>query len=195
MTKLILIRHGETDYNLYNKYCGSSDPPLNEKGIFQARRLKERLKDTAVDKVYSSDLKRAFQTAEIVFENCSIEKLPGLREINFGVFEGLNYEEIIERYPAIYNSWIENPAQTRIPDAETLRVLACRVRQIISLIISRDNDKNVAVITHSGPIRVLLCDIMRYDLNMFWQIKQNNGALNVVNYLKDGHAEIEAMNE
>ena len=79
MTRLILIRHGETDYNLQNRYCGFSNPPLNNKGIWQSKRLIERLTDLRIDKIYSSDLKRAYQTAKMVFRDNLIEKVDVLK--------------------------------------------------------------------------------------------------------------------
>ena len=98
MVRLLLIRHGQTNYNSQNRYCGFSDPPLNDTGIWQCRQIPARLKDSKIDKVYSSDLLRARQTAEIIFGNNSIEETTDLREMNFGLFEGLKYEQLIEKY-------------------------------------------------------------------------------------------------
>jgi len=178
MTRLILVRHGETDHNLENKYCGFSDPPLNDKGIRQARRLADRLKETRIDKVYSSDLKRAYQTADIVFKDRSIEKFSDLREMNFGIFEGLKYEEIIKKYPELYREWIIDPIEVKIPGGEGLVDLSKRVKKRLHVILSRHKGENVAVITHGGPIGVILCE----DLRRFWQIKQELGALNIIDY-------------
>lgn len=182
MARLILIRHGETDYSAQNSYCGFSNPSLNSKGRWQAKRLAVRLRDIKIEKVYSSDLKRAYETAEIIFKNSSIEKLSDFREMNFGVFEGLKYEEIIEKYPGLYIKWIDNPEKIKIPDVETLKDLDKRVIRRLSFILSQHADKKIALVTHGGPIRVILCNALRYSLKMFWQIEQEIGALNIIDY-------------
>jgi broad specificity phosphatase PhoE len=118
MTKLILIRHGETDYTSQKKYCGVSNPPLNDKGKQQARALGKRLKNFKIDKVYSSDLKRTCQTAEIIFNKKTIEKSSDFQELNFGVLEGLCYKEIMKKYPDSYQKWLNNPLKNAIPEGE-----------------------------------------------------------------------------
>lgn len=120
MVRLILIRHGETDYSSQHRYCGFSDPPLNDKGIWQCQQLAARLKDTKIDKVYSSDLVRARQTAEIIFGGRPIEETADLREMNFGLFEGLKYEQLIEKYPELYKSWIDDPEKVITPNGERI---------------------------------------------------------------------------
>jgi len=82
-----------------------------------------------VDKVYSSDLKRALETAKIVFQNKSIELNSDFREMNFGIFEGLNYQEIIQKYPQIYIRWIDEPLNIRLPKGEGLVDLFGRVKK------------------------------------------------------------------
>ncbi len=180
--RLILIRHGQTDYNLQNRYCGFSNPALNNKGIKQAKRLAVKLKSLNVDKAYSSDLKRAIQTAKIIFRDLPIEKVSDFREMNFGIFEGLTYEEIIKINPKLYRKWIANPAKVKIPDAEGLRDLNKRVKKRLAHIILQNKNKTIAVVTHSGPIKVILCDILKYGLRQFWQIEQDLGALNIIDF-------------
>ena len=185
MARLILIRHGETDYNLQNRYCGFSNPPLNDKGIEQAEILATKLKDTRIDKVYSSDLKRAFETAKIIFGNNPIEETKDFREMNFGVFEGLKYEEIIEKYPKLYRKWIDNPKEVEIPGGEGLEDLSRRVKERLSFILTQydqHEDKTIALLTHGGPIRIILCSALKVDLKMFWQVNQELGTLNIIDY-------------
>lgn len=195
MTRLILIRHGETDYSLKNKYCGFSNPSLNDKGIWQAKKLADRLGDPSSVKVYSSDLKRAYETAKIIFKNNSIEKIADFREMNFGLFEGLKYEEIVRRYPKLYRDWVDNPEKVRIPNGEGLRDLRKRVKDRLSLILCQQPGKTLAVVTHSGPIRVILCDALKLGLNMFWQIGQETGALNIIDYAKESSPAVVKVND
>jgi len=197
MKQLILIRHGETDYNIEAKYCGFSNPPLNSKGILQAKKLKaylNRLK-LKVDKVYSSDLRRAWETAEIVFPDKLIELNSDFREMNFGIFEGLNYQEIMQKYPQIYMKWIDDPLNTKPSKGEGLVDLFRRVKRGLSKIFTQDKAETVAIVTHAGPIRVILCEALNYKLEHFWKIEQDNSALNIINYPKDSAPVIVKMND
>lgn len=182
MTRLILIRHGQTDYNLEKRYCGFSDPPLNDKGMEEVKTLAVRLRGLRINKVYSSNLRRAYGTARLIFKSEPIEKSSDFREMNFGIFEGLNYKEIVKKYPKLYRDWIKNPIEVNIPKGERLKELSKRVRKKISSILSQYKGKAIAVVTHSGPIRVILCDALRYDLEAFWQIEQDHCALSIIDY-------------
>lgn len=181
-TRLILIRHGETNYNLNSIYCGFSNPSLNKKGVTQAKKLAKRLKGLKVDKVYASDLRRACKTAEIIFGKNIAKKSAFLREMNFGIFEGLKHEEILKEHPKIYKTWISNPGKIRIPEGENLKDLTKRIKKHLSSVLSKNKGGIIAVVTHYGPIRAFLCDTFKYDLKDFWQIKQGNCALNIVDY-------------
>jgi len=180
MTKLILIRHGETDYTSQGRYCGFSDPSLNLKGIQQSERLANRLKETRIDKVYSSDLKRAYESAKIIFKNNSVEEIADFREMNFGLFEGLKYGEIIKAYPKLYREWIDNPVGVKIPSSEGLVELEKRVKEKLSLILSQDVGKTIALVSHGGPIRVILCQVLKLGLESFWKVEQGIGTLRII---------------
>ncbi len=211
MTRLILIRHGETDYNLESRYCGFSDVPLNNKGIWQAERLADRLKGVRIDRAYSSDLKRAYQTAKLVFKNNSIDKLSDFREMNFGLFEGLRYEEIIKEYPVLYRNWIEDPMKVEIPGGEGLKDFSERINERLSFILSQHKGETVAIITHGGPIRVILSEALRSDssnfpgidpgasreiyMGEFWRIEQEVGALNIIDCPEKSKPIVVAMND
>lgn len=187
MLRLILIRHAQTDHNLQRRYCGSNDPALNSNGVQQARMLRERLKKEKVDQVYASSQKRAWQTAEIIFPDRRIEKRAGLREMNFGIFEGMTYEQIMAKYAKIYSEWIGNPFQISIPKVEHLDSLFERVRKEMDFILMRSRkDETIALIAHGGPNRVILGDAYGYSSEKFWQIEQDNGALHIIkNYEKN----------
>lgn len=193
MKKLLLIRHGQTDYNLSRRYCGFSNPSLNEAGIAQAQALKKRLRELEIDAVYSSDLLRAIETARIALPDKSITKVEKLREYNFGVFEGLTYEEIMEEHADIYTKWIDNPSKQAIPGGDCFTLFSKRVREGLNSISSSNKGKAVALVTHSGPIRLILSDLLKYGSDKFWKIAQDNAALNVINY-NDSSAEVEIIN-
>jgi len=193
--RLILIRHAQTDYSLQNRYCGFSNPSLNNKGIWQSKKLADRLGNLSSVKVYSSDFKRAYQTAKIIFRNNSIEKAADFREMNFGLFEGLKYEEIVRKYPKLYRDWVDNPEKVRIPAGERLKDLNKRVKERLSFILSQYEGKTLAVVTHGGPIKVILCDALKFDVNMFWKIRQEISALNIIDYAKESSPVVVKMND
>ncbi|MDD5495754.1 MAG: histidine phosphatase family protein [Candidatus Omnitrophica bacterium] len=182
MKRLILIRHGETDCNLEARYCGFCNFPLNEKGVWQSRKLAARIKRFRIDKVYSSDLKRACQTSEILFRKAKIEKFPDLREINVGIFEGLRYEEIAERHGRLYKKWLADPFGVKIPEGESFTEMRTRVRKRLAFIASTNAGKTVAIISHGGPIRVVLNDALGRGPKRFWEITLDNCALSIIDF-------------
>ncbi len=126
-------------------------------------------------------MRRAYETAEIAFKTSSFEKLPDFREMDFGVLEGLRYEEIIKKYPGLYKSWINNPLNIKIPKGESLKDLCKRVKEGLSSILSKHKGKTLALVTHGGPIKIILSDIMRDNLKSLWETNQKCGALNIIN--------------
>ena len=159
-TELVFIRHGITDWNKEMRYCGHKDVSLSSEGRKQAVRLRKRFKTVRFDRIYSSDRKRALQTCRIVFGKAKITRVKGLREINFGVFEGLQHKEIMKKYGGIYKKWLLDPFKNRIPEAEPMTAFKKRVRSSIKKIISLNPGKNVAVVCHGGAIGVFIGTIL-----------------------------------
>ena len=193
-TKVILIRHGETDWSYQKRYCGFTDIELNEKGRQQARRLLKRLSKEKIHKVYSSDMKRTLQFAKIVFKDLPAEELLDLREMNFGIFEGLTYKDIMEKYPKVYREWLGNPLDIIVPRGESLKTLVRRVRKALKRILSQNSDKKVAVFTHGGPIRVILCDILELDLKEVWKIEQELASISIIEFV-EGRGKVHLLND
>lgn len=164
--KLILIRHAETRWNRNKRYCGFSDISLSEAGIEQARRLRKRLREAVIYKVYSSDRRRAIQTAKIIFGQRDIEKMRDLREMNFGIFEGLTYKELMKKRPVIYKKWLANPYTINIPNGEDLTAFKNRVVGAFEKIAALNKNKTVAVVSHGGAISIFINAILK--TNDFW---------------------------
>lgn len=173
-TRLILIRHGETDHSLERRYCGLTDAPLNEKGIEQAEGLCQRLNGEDVDKVYSSDLRRASEFARIVFRNKKIEDVSEFREMNFGVFEGLTHGEIMKRHVEIYEKWLRDPFETVIPEGDSLVDFKERIEKALEKIVRVNRDKTLAIVTHAGPIKIIMGNIMKSK--NIWEINPELGS-------------------
>jgi broad specificity phosphatase PhoE len=120
-----------------------------------------------VHKVYSSDRIRAIQTAGIVFKGYDIEKVADLREMHFGIFEGLTYHQIMKKFPHTYKKWIKNPFETVIPSGESLSILKKRVVRTFKKIILRHRNQNVAVVCHGGAIATFINYILKSE--EFWE--------------------------
>lgn len=146
MTTLLLARHGETEWNRDGRWQGWADPPLNETGRAQARALAEQLQDTPFDAVYSSDLRRAHETAEIVAAPHGVPVITdiGLREIDVGSWSGLTRAEIQERFP-----------EGDRPDGETREEHASRVLAAVERIARANPGRRILVVTHGGTMRAL----------------------------------------
>ena len=182
MDKLILIRHGQTDYTQDKRYCGHTNIPLNKDGRRQVRRLRSKLKKIKIDKVYSSDLRRAVQTAKLLFRGKRVLKQKALREFDFGIFCGLTYKEVERLYPNIYDRWIKKPGSIKIPEGEDMRNFIQRVTAGLTKIASQNKKKTVAIVSHGGVIRIMLIKILKLGLDRFWDIEQRAAALNIIEY-------------
>jgi broad specificity phosphatase PhoE len=149
-TRIVLVRHGETDWNRIRRVQGHTDVPLNDEGRRQARELAAELDGEVVDAVYSSDLSRARETAEILSTARSVPvvSLPELREKHFGTWEGLTDTEVLEQFPdAPAGGW---------GDGESSEQLADRIVQVIERIVEAHPGELVLVVTHGGPMRAIL---------------------------------------
>lgn len=162
--QILLIRHGETPWSSEGRYCGHTDIALNENGKMQARALAPKLECFGVSKVYVSDLKRAVEFSGIVFGGVTAEKLEAIREMNFGIFEGLRYEEIMRSHAEIYSQWLQEPFCRDIPGGESFPEMVSRVREALKKKILCSPEQAVGIVTHAGPMKVILCELMDLDL-------------------------------
>ncbi len=193
-TRLIIVRHGETDWSCENRYCGSSDIELNNKGIWQAERIGQRLARENISRVYSSNMRRTMQTACVAFKGLKVESLSGLREINFGLFEGLTHAELTKKFPETYKNWLESPVETYIPEGETLADMAERVKTTLKGILSSNMGNTIAVFTHVGPIKAILFEVLKMKLSAVWRIRQDLASINAVEFSDKG-ATVELLND
>ncbi|AZR73358.1 hypothetical protein BBF96_08160 [Anoxybacter fermentans] len=185
MLEIYLVRHGQTSWNAERRFQGQTDIPLSEKGIKQAKLVKDRLRYLKFDAIYSSDLKRAYETARIISEPHGIEvvSLAGLREINMGVWEGLTWDDIQRDYAEIHKIWIERPTLAKIPNFEGLANAARRAYKTFSEIALRHkDDQRILIVGHGLINATILCQIEGISLDDWSHMHQGNTAINIVEY-------------
>ncbi|MTI61592.1 MAG: alpha-ribazole phosphatase [Firmicutes bacterium] len=194
--KLFLIRHGQTDWNLAHRYQGQGDISLNKTGISQAVRVASYLTAEEIDGIFSSDLQRAVVTAEKIaqyHQDIELKTLPALREMDFGQWEGLKYQEIEREYPVHLKKWSENPGEITPPGGESLLELQTRVISQVEEICQENQGNNLVLVTHGGVIRALLTYILHMSVDYYWKIEVVHCAITIVKYY-DGEFILSSLN-
>lgn len=165
--KLILIRHGETLWNKEGRVQGTSDIELSDIGTNQAGLLASSLKNQHIEAIYSSPLKRALQTAQIIneFHSLQINTYKELMEMDQGIFEGLSFKELMNDKKDFLKKWIADPAGVKMPKGESLTELQDRAWRIVEHIISQG--KNALVVSHNFTIAAILCRLRDISLSQF----------------------------
>ncbi len=172
MARLIIVRHAESALNLANRIQGHHDSKLTKKGLSQARRLAKRIRHFHIDRIYSSDLGRAYSTTlEITrhLGNVKIVRDPKLREILLGDWEGKTPAEVDKLYNKGYQKWLKKPSAMRIPNAEHAVPFRRRVTERVREIARANHGKTVLVVTHGGVITALLSDWLEADFDRVLQ--------------------------
>ena len=179
MARLILVRHGETEWNRTGRYQGHTDVDLSATGLWHAERLRDRLDGQRIDAVYSSDSKRALRTAQIITSKRDLAVLPckELREIDFGKLEGMTNDEIQHHYP----NWADMSPDVSLPGGESLNQLISRVKLFASRLVEHSDDKTILVVAHGGSLQVLMCILLGIDIeHRWWQIRLGNASLTIL---------------
>ena len=186
-TALWLLRHPEPEASARGRCYGSLDIALSPEGIRQAHAVAGALAETALTAIYSSPLRRCQLAAEILAGGraCAVETVTTLREMDFGEFEGRTYEEIAAKYPDVYRQWMNHPTETSFPNGESFRSMSGRVIAAIRELRSRNSGRSIALVTHSGVIRIILADALGMDAANIFRIGQRYGAINLVRYFED----------
>ena len=157
VTELLFIRHGETDWNLQQRFQGQIDVPLNATGLAQAARLGQRLAAEPYDALFSSDLVRAQQTAAPLAAAWDLQTtlVPGLREQSFGVLEGLDVPTIKQRHADLWQQWLEQRGDFVLPGGESLRQFHARVMDAVRELAAAGAGRRLAIVTHGGVLDML----------------------------------------
>ncbi len=173
MLELVLVRHGETEWNASEIYRGRADVALNENGIRQAELLGEYLSKEKIDFVYSSPLIRAVKTAEAIAIRQSLEvnTISNLVDIDFGEWQGMSLKEVKEKYPDLYRDWEETPEQVKIPGGESLEEVRRRTMPFVEDAVIRCGDGRIILVLHRVIGKVLFCALLGIELSYFRRVK------------------------
>ncbi len=183
LPRLLLVRHGLTDFNTARRFMGFTDADLNAAGRRQAGGLRDALAAETFDAVYSSDLKRALQTAEIVTTGRDLEIVacPELRETNYGNCEGLTLSEIADQYPDVAALCTVFSPELQFPDGESFDGFQARACDFLGRLEKHQPSETVLIVSHSGPLKVLLCRLLGIDTSHWLQFGVATGSLTIVN--------------
>jgi len=169
MESLLFVRHAETD--LAGRFCGHSDPPINERGHRQIEKLLAALHTESIDAIYSSDLSRAFVTADAIGRTIGLSPIvvPALREINFGEWEGLSWDEIEARDQSYALQWSSFYPDIPAPGGEAFAAFQSRVLTEVRRILALASPQSAVVVTHAGVMRVVLRSFCNLDEKAAWE--------------------------
>jgi broad specificity phosphatase PhoE len=172
LTTIVLIRHGETEWNREEIFRGRADVELNETGLQQAQLLAQYLADQKIDAIYSSPLKRALTTAEkiTIYQDVKVNIASELIDFDYGEWQGLSHDAVRQRYDLLYKEWLKNPQLVKIPHGETLNDVRSRTLRLVDRINANHNG-TVALISHRVIGKVLICALLALDNSHFWNIR------------------------
>ena len=197
MTEIIIIRHGETEWNKTGRFQGHSDVPLSEEGRAQAEALGKNLVVDHVDAIYASDLTRAMETAAPLAERFGLPVIPDpqLRELNFGAWEGRNFNDVNAENPDAMKNFYNDPEQANIPDSENFTDFQRRVAGRVREIAAQERGKRIVIVSHGASIRILLANLLSIPIRSIWHLSQLNTAVNKIRFEDDGFAIVTLMND
>ena len=187
--RFLLIRHGETQWNRESRFQGIRDIPLNDRGREQAQRAAEFLKNVAIDFAVSSPMLRPKETAEIILQNhpdVSLDLQSQLQEICHGLWEGKLETEIESEFPGLLHQWKEAPETVQMPEGENLQQVWDRAianwNDLVKYYANSPEPRTGIVVAHDAINKVILCYLLGLQPTNFWNIKQGNGGVSVIDY-------------
>ena len=181
MIRLVIARHGETDWNVGEVFRGRVDVPLNETGLAQEEALGHHLAGLDVEAVYSSPLKRSAATASAVAAHhpLAVSIAPELVDFDYGSWQGLTQQQVREKYPEIYERWLTEPHLVTMPDGESLDDVAQRAGRLVDSVVAdhhgavADHHGTVVLVSHRVVNKVLICRLLGLDNSYFWNVRQD----------------------
>lgn len=196
MTRVYVVRHGQTAWNVGEIFRGRADIPLDETGKKEAELAGKALKDVKIHAIYSSPLSRSMQTSEGIaqFQDVSITPLDAIIDISYGEWEGKSREEVEEKYSDLYKLWITEPQKVQFPGGESLEQVRSRIMAAMEELLTKHHDENIVLVAHRVPNKVISCAVLGLDNSHFWRIQQDTASTNLFTY-KDGIWIISYLND
>jgi len=185
VTTLYLVRHGETEGSEAKRYKGSIDVPMSKNGIEQIKKTSTFISaevTSALTAIYCSPLSRALKSAEIIAEPNGLQPVetPELRERSFGIWEGMTFTEIKEKYPAEFGAWANDPLRYSPIEGESTITVKDRVIPSLTRILESHKGENIAVVAHGGVNRIILCHFLGIPMENIFRVEQDYAAVNII---------------
>ena len=183
--RLIIIRHGESEWNRIGRYQGQADAPLSELGVRQADALATRLRTEPIDTMFTSPLQRARRTAEAVAQfhpSVAFNIEPALMEIDHGDWQGLMTEDVLARFGDGLQEWRQHPTRAQMPNGESFSNILKRVLDLKERLAREYSERNVLVSTHDVVVKILVADALGMDMDRINRIWVTNASISVIEY-------------
>jgi len=196
MTKVYLVRHGQTAWNLEEVFRGRADIPLDETGRKEVHLAGEALKDETLHAIYSSPLSRSMETAENIakFQNIPVTPFDAIIDISYGEWEGKILKEVQEKFPDLYALWLREPHKVSFPAGESLDEVRSRAMEAVENLVAKHKNENIALVAHRALNKVICCALLGIDNSNFWRIQQDTASTNLFTY-KDGQWIVSFLND
>jgi len=185
--RLIVVRHGETDWSRDGRYAGCHDVPLNALGVRQCEAVADALAGTSISAVYASPLERARTSAEIIAKphHLPVTIEPAFREMSFGEWEGCLRTDVADRFPELYGVWWNTPQLARLPGAETLDDVSRRVHDALDVLRARHDGEQVILATHGVVIRLLVLRALGLGPERLWSLEASPAGITELEFEAD----------
>ncbi len=197
MTRIVLVRHGQTEWNRVERFRGRADVPLNETGLAQAEATGKRVAvEWQPSAIYASPLSRAVKTAAAIARHFDlpVQIHHGIADIDYGQWQGLTPDEVKERWPEIHHAWYSAPHTMRIPGGETLDDLRTRGMAAVKELAVRHAGQTIVLVGHTVINRIILLGALGLGNERFWRLRQDTCAINVFE-ADDGEFTLVSLND
>jgi len=194
--RIFLVRHGQTTWNTEDRFQGHADVPLDSTGERQVTMLANRLANLPFKAIYSSDLQRASQTAQVIatVQDSPVILDPRFREIHFGLWQGMTTQIASEKYPTQLSSWNDNRLSYIPPGGESFFQLADRVASGMQHILSLYSSDDILLVSHGVSLRALTCQLLEIGLENYWRFQFSNASLSEIQISSRG-ASLNLLND
>ncbi len=196
MSRVYLVRHGQTAWNVGEIFRGRADIPLDETGRQEVHLAGEALKHETLHAIYSSPLSRSMETAENIakFHSISVIALDDIIDISYGEWEGLANAEVQQKNPELHALWLSEPHKVKFPGGESLAEVRSRTTTALEKLLVKHEDENFVLVAHRVPNKVICCALLGLDNSHFWRIQQDTASTNLFTY-KNGQWIISFLND